>query len=219
MHVDVLNRIKPTQFFKCPSCGDPIPIERMDSPPGTPSCDKCGLRLMREGDECVIAAAVRPAECAICRELLGDSVHGPYCARCAQDLKCLASMGSQHGTKVGRMRSPFAQFRSVADARRASEILEKAPSELSAGEHEWVCRLMSLIGSRSPRGRKKHAAYERVARLLARLELSGKPLPSYGDIARFLSTEEVHIEKLDQVIPFLKRRRKSIQLPPPPTET
>jgi hypothetical protein len=162
-------------------------------------------------------------ECVVCRKSLGkDRVwkqrQGSLCRKCKRDLENLARAAARQ--KMGRNRSSFrfSLFDDPEDLARAEEIWNKPTSELTSCEREWVDEVMRrMLCQRSPRGRKADAEHERIQKLLVRLALSGRPRPSYCQIAELLLSR--NIEKSYQrgrTLQALKRRRKASQLPSPP---
>lgn len=165
----------------------------------------------------------RHPECAVCRKALSkDRIwkerQGSLCRKCKRDLKNLAKAAARQ--KTGGNRSPFrfGLFDGPDDLARAEEIWNKPISELASAERKWADEVMRLLlCQRSSRGRKANAEHERIEQLLVRLALSGRPRPSYGQIAELLLSRNVEKSyQRDRVLQALKRRRKAAQLPSPP---
>lgn len=162
---------------------------------------------------------MRP-ECVVCRKSLGKGRvwkerEGSLCRRCNRDLQKLAA-----GQSTSRNGPPFrfSLFDRPKDLVRAEEIWNKPAPDLSGSEREWADGVMKIILCESSlRGRKAAAEHERIERLLVRLALTGKPRPSYGQIAELLLPQNIEKPyRRDRILQALKRRRKAVQLPPPP---
>ncbi len=168
-------------------------------------------------------------ECVICRNSFGKGRtwrqdRGSLCPRCKRDLERLEKAAARQKAGAKRFRFRFGLFDRPEDSARAEEILNKPDSELTAVEREWVHELMKrILREGSPRGRKADAEFERIERLLVRLQIAGKPRPSYGQIAELLPPKSsqpryalTQRPQRDRILQALKRRRKAALLQPPP---
>jgi hypothetical protein len=163
---------------------------------------------------------MRP-ECVVCRKSLGKGRvwkqrEGSLCQRCKRDLRKLARVAGQL-TSRKRSLFRFSLFDRPEDLARAEAIWNKPDSNLSNSERKWADGVMKIILCESSRrGRKADAEYERIERLLVRLALTGKPRPSYGQIADLLLTRTIEKGyRRDRILQALKRRKKAAQLPSP----